>query len=681
MKKFFPLMLLAWAGFACADHDLLPIPNEPEQIPTKALTRSAATFEVLPNPYTLANMQAVYSNAGSSRTLQPTHLYVRFLPQDSLQMNRLKYDLNLELFDYPLDRQIEDGEVYIDPSIPEGALTWQYTTVPVGFSPPSGITYQVLEQCYIPEEDEAIAPTRGGSVDVEAAAFERLGYTVEPDAVTRGLFGTSIYPEGTIRVYNDASNEYVPVRGVKIRCHTIVKWSTAYTDENGYYRMQSKFSIGPHYAIVFDNRKGFDIWGNWAFYARANYNMGWHSKSGHSRDIWAGSQAWPWAVVNNAGYDYYEMCEETGISKPPSNLKIWVSDMWQSGAAPMVRRVWHPIGANGNAPWATFLSNIVVGSQATFWNTVLKPVEPDIVLNIGSTYRRAYELTSHELAHASHFRNVGSAYWAKYISYIITYGAYGDETKNNAELCAIGEMWGYAMENIQGYEEFIPDRLNSNERYPGTDRRFFKPHVFWDLITDGHLTKKQVYDCLTSDVDTYAKLIAKMYQKYPTRADSIEAAFVRHGIDRNVAKPPTVVVPPPPSFYIVNSNNKNIAGRDAMPFYPNDSEWSYEFGYNLEVLPYRPQYTYIWDAEVFGNCHDWKFFSNQNSYYESIEACILSGSSGVSFWISCKIYDGNNLIAEPVFVLDAYPAPGYFRKLSPDSLTNVRQPGMPVPIR
>lgn len=106
----------------------------------------------------------------------------------------------------------------------------------------------------------------------------------------------------------------------------------------------------------FDNRKGFDIWGNWGPIARANLNMGWHSNRGHSRDINAGSFAWDWAAVNNATYDYYKMCEETGIAKPPRNLKIWVFKRWTTSSTPMLRRIVHPIGYNGNSSWKNFLS-------------------------------------------------------------------------------------------------------------------------------------------------------------------------------------------------------------------------------------------------------------------------------------------------------------------------------------
>lgn len=369
---------------------------------------------------------------------------------------------------------------------------------------------------------------------MEEAAFLSLGYPLEEqEPETRG----KRRPEGTIRVYDDYAGTFVPVKGVKIRCHRFIKWSTTFTDESGHYTMDSKFRFGPHYAIVFDNRKGFDIWGNWGPIARANLNMGWHSNRGHSRDINAGSFAWDWAAVNNATYDYYKMCEETGIAKPPRNLKIWVFKRWTTSSTPMLRRIVHPIGYNGNSSWKNFFINIGYGTLATVLNQMLKKVLPDITIGTGGhSYRKVYDVVNHELSHASHFSQVGSAHWAKYISYIMTYGSYGNGTGKNAELCGIGEMWGYSMGHIRAYEKYNPSGLLDD--YPDV-HTWLKPHVFWDLQRDKVLTKKQIYDCLVVGVDTYDRLVAKMYEKYPEKADEIEKAFTDNGITPNVPKPDT----------------------------------------------------------------------------------------------------------------------------------------------
>ncbi len=65
------------------------------------------TFDTLRNPYGLEVMQAVYDTYGSGNViLQPTDLYVRFLLQDSLQLDVLRFGCGLELFEYPLDLNV-----------------------------------------------------------------------------------------------------------------------------------------------------------------------------------------------------------------------------------------------------------------------------------------------------------------------------------------------------------------------------------------------------------------------------------------------------------------------------------------------------------------------------------------------------------------------------------------------
>ena len=72
-----------------------------------------------------------------------------------------------------------------------------------------------------------------------------------------------------------------------------------------------------HYSLIFTNKTGFKIWGNWAFLAPACYNMGWHSKKGFNKDIYKESKAWLWSTVNNGTYVYREkLCPKFGIKKP-----------------------------------------------------------------------------------------------------------------------------------------------------------------------------------------------------------------------------------------------------------------------------------------------------------------------------------------------------------------------------
>lgn len=490
------------------------------------------------NPYALVIMQQAADELEIGAKLEPTHLYVRFLPTDSTQYNILARDMELELFDFPLDYEIiQEGSFYHDPTLPEDAITWQYTTVEPGFSFPENITYEVLEECYIPNtEDEEISMASGGDGRTTAQMLEEQAFAIagiecdEPEAPARA---SAKRPEGKFQFWDDCNNYYKPLKGVKVRCHVIVKWSTTFTREDGTYSMDSKFRIGPHYALVFHNSKGFELYCNWGPLARANYNMGWHNKKGYSENISRISEAWKWCAVSNAGYEYYQMCEKEGIAKPPHDLKVWVfKHKGNASAAPMLNKLGNVVGFNPSGAIVRFLNNMFINYPANFLLSFFRNWLPDVTIGCkGSDIKDIYEIVNHEFAHASHFSKVGSNYWADYVSYIITYGAYGQESYYNAGVCGVGEMWGYAMGWLQYHEQYMKDIVRGSEMdYPRDESlHWFKPHILWDLYRDRIVNKQQIFSCLTSDVRSVMSLRSKMIARYPAKTDRIKEAFFDYG--------------------------------------------------------------------------------------------------------------------------------------------------------
>jgi hypothetical protein len=491
-----------------------------------------SSFQQMPNPYALSVMQNVYDTYEPGVTLLPTDLYVRFLPSDSTQFREL-HNLGLELFDYPLDINMNEGDVYVDSTSSQNGFHWYYTTVKPNFVFPADISHQILEQCYIPDENETITQTRSGeTIDVEEEAFRNSGYEVD-DSVNVSPMNAS-RPEGTIRVMDDYSNAYVPAKGIKVYARSFVKWAHAYTDAEGHYTINKRFIINPLYNIYFDNAKDFSIYSQFQVFSKAYYFMGVHSKHGYSLDIGTNCDAWKWASVSNAAYEYYDMCDNVGIQRPPQDLRIWVFNFTGSSSAPMLRRLNNPIGLNGDSFWLNFLANYGgYGLTVTITNQFFKSICPDITIGVqGYNYKTIYRIANHELAHASHFSKVGSPFWSKYVSYIMTYGAYGSGTGNNAQLCGIGEMWGYSMEYWQEHKKYAqataPDSISSS---------WIKFRVFWDLLANNTLSEKQIYDCLNPNVEDYNTLVSTMYNNYPAKADSIELAFISNGITPTVPKP------------------------------------------------------------------------------------------------------------------------------------------------
>ena len=340
--------------------------QEPKPVATMAKTRAGSTpgFEKMDNPYDLALMRQLKANS----SLQPNTLYVRFLPADSTQLNTLEDKLDLDLFDYPLDINIEDDEVYVDPTIPEGQFTWQYAAVPANFSFPSGIRKEILQQCYIPADDETMPGTRAGEENnLERAAILACGYTLPAETRASGR------PAGRVTVLDNSgdTDEYVPVKGVRVKCHYFLKTGKAYTDANGNYSISKKFHVRPHYTVVFKNEKDFIIWDQVGISCRAKYHVpDRQSPSGYdiriepdlvgrlvaidrTTTIRVYDRGWQEAVVNNGAYDYYRMCEATGIAKPPKGLRILVHPS-MGNSAPMMRRM-SVIQPLTKANWATFL--------------------------------------------------------------------------------------------------------------------------------------------------------------------------------------------------------------------------------------------------------------------------------------------------------------------------------------
>ena len=108
----------------------------------------------LPNPYNTDTMKhAALKVNGSNNEVVTNNLYVRFLPENVSEIKQLEEIEGLELFDYPLDYEInQEGDYYQDPNIDEENITWQYTVVPANYSFSNGLNYQILDDIYLPPE-------------------------------------------------------------------------------------------------------------------------------------------------------------------------------------------------------------------------------------------------------------------------------------------------------------------------------------------------------------------------------------------------------------------------------------------------------------------------------------------------------------------------------------------------
>ncbi len=114
-------------------------------------------------------MQQAYTNLyGSSMGINETNIYVRFKPASPQQLSILE-DLDIDLYDYPLDYDVaQQGDYYDDGVTPAEEIPWLYAVVDINFTPPSGIQYEELERIHLPVlaniENEAFRIT-GNPID------------------------------------------------------------------------------------------------------------------------------------------------------------------------------------------------------------------------------------------------------------------------------------------------------------------------------------------------------------------------------------------------------------------------------------------------------------------------------------------------------------------------------------
>ena len=440
----------------------------------------------LNNPYSIENMQAALDTlkahpeqhstcmkAPSATlegiTIQPTDKYVRFLPADSTQFVKLMTDSTLILFDYPLDYQKEQtGDYYKDPTV-EGKFTWLYTSVPIGYQPPSGIRYEVIKELFIPEHSpyysqqetpsnikgiqhiKSYTAKQANYADVlktlEAVSFiltgngnqlnkpttgnAPVGMQKATSYVTKRFLWTSwqeaVYnPEGYLKV--STPNGDLPLANIRVR---VARWFTAYetrTNLQGKFYFYDQFgqdAIFPNieYFVFFDGYNGVNSWKlcdalfGAAVLWTTGISIGVHSPDNYSMTFNTSSYYWGECVQHKALNDYMNIARADGISLPPTSMDIAsLNDPNYTSGTPMMKNTlnWSIVDAYPNF-WG------VVGQ--VFATSLLYAVYPDIMLryqNNMADYQIITYFAWHELTHASMVKRLisekgifwASGYWS-----------------------------------------------------------------------------------------------------------------------------------------------------------------------------------------------------------------------------------------------------------------------------
>ena len=365
----------------------------------------------LENPYSVENMKKALVNlSANGRTtgdfdIKTTDLYVRFIPADSLEYDAIAADTRIELFDHPLDFEIEqEGNWYHDPSIPDHLPTYQYSVVKPGYAFPDTIEHEILAELFIPEEldEDSLANGRiTSNLDflyvLEDEALRITDNWEEPinEDSAPNARRSRWNPSGRIRVREVERRNavitnmggWLPVENIKVRVRRWFTIKTDYTDANGNYRISHRFRRPVNYSVKFETP-----------YAKISNWIGWDTrhdgpkrKGAWNVDFNWHSESWVRATLINAIVEYRVQYHRTGIQNP------YPLTYWAGGEAFNKLNV-RAVFKEGTGDMFTLRANRIRVYSEFAWG------------NKGTD--DLYAVTFHELGHQSHSKLNGfTANW------------------------------------------------------------------------------------------------------------------------------------------------------------------------------------------------------------------------------------------------------------------------------
>jgi len=349
------------------------------------------------NPYSVANMTRAYNNIHGTNlpSLGTTHYYVRFKPQTIAHLITLD-SLDLELYDYPLDRiAIQDGDYWPEAytNLGQNEYPWLYTVVESNFQFPNGIPYENLAPLNIPNDDAALEDeafrltgNNGCGADIATAAapttntnenasgsrkspnrYEECDPGYHWDPILRRCVRddppppppTYLHPKGmiTFKTYVSGPGGRIaavaPLKYVRVVGKRFFKIDKTYTDQNGNFQFQQRFPKKVTIVVKFKTssdqkshsvREKFSEFGAWKswFPLRKNIgtykgnnlqNLNYEFQKGNT-SIKRKTRLWIGAVTLNTAVEGNLFLTQNNLSPLPNSLRIYLAETRTQGEVP-----------------------------------------------------------------------------------------------------------------------------------------------------------------------------------------------------------------------------------------------------------------------------------------------------------------------------------------------------------
>ncbi|MFT4534028.1 MAG: hypothetical protein ACJA1A_000191 [Saprospiraceae bacterium] len=293
-------------------------------------------------------------------------------------------------------------------------------------------------------------------------------------------------PSGCVQVQND-TNADAPVRIAKIAVwdwnFIFKKSNITYTDERGCWKLNRTYNEC-RMKVIFENKnlkvRSMKYWASLrvlrdrtrVFNNTPYNNINILFNSVIDRREWAASH------TLNTDFLYREEAFDDNIAQPRTRLNYHIYPSNTPGSAPMLQGVGNPLGL-------PFVNQTLPDFLPTIGDLL-----PDITNNYGvsETALRFNSTGYHELAHASHYSQVGETYWTDFRNHVIENN--GDGTfplfnSPNPGVMALGEAIAEYFE--ARYGNFVGGEGNTWRS------NFIPAGLLWDL-EDGVSTTDLIRD-------------------------------------------------------------------------------------------------------------------------------------------------------------------------------------------
>ncbi len=210
--------------------------------------------------YSLRNVQKALELVSENRQtrafqLQPTHHYVRFLPQNETDIYILSDSLDLDVWCYPFDRELTYEEMQEHKNNKINGYAWQYCLVEPDFPLPTEMACELLDYVYLQPDDEETITRSGKTYQLSAADYEAIiDKSVELTGKALPETRDTWIPSASVVYYSATNQTTIPLQNVLVRANTDFNSGDVYTDANGYVSIPSgwggKFRNSVHYKII-----------------------------------------------------------------------------------------------------------------------------------------------------------------------------------------------------------------------------------------------------------------------------------------------------------------------------------------------------------------------------------------------------------------------------------------------